>query len=417
MKTFIGRKIILLLIFSISIYGESLLFESAITDGGGLFDSATEEDSSKTDSLIDAYSINGLLKTGTFFNKDLDETMDSYFTADIKLSVDKGKYGKAYGDIKITDTKVEDEVYLREGYIDLYLGKWDFRLGKQVVVWGRADGLNPTDNINTRDMSLYTFDEDESRLANFILKADYNFYPFTMEFIAVPNYEEGSFPIAYDYVDYKEREAYAVKLSYEYPFIDGSFSYYNGYGKQPGLVLADSQIAFKPYKEQVFGWDFATTIGKYGFRNEFAYKYREENEEAHVPFSELAYIGGIDKNITNDINLILQYSFKYVIDYEESYGELLKKNYIISSQTREIQNSVIYRLSWELLYETLHLENMTNYNFDTKELFSRIKADYDIRDSFLFTLGVDFYSGEEDTLMGMIEDIKSVVYLGLEVNF
>lgn len=418
MKLFINRKkiFIFLLLFSVSIYGESLLFESAMSDSGSLFDSALGGDT-EGGGIIDSYSISGALKTGAFMDNDFSETKETYFVGDIDLTVDKGDYGKAYADIKFEDLKDNDDVYLREAYIDMYLDKWDFRVGKQIVVWGRADGVNPTDNINPRDMSLYTFDEDESRMANFMLKANYNFYPFTLEFIAVPSYEEGQFPIAYDYTDYEDREAYALKFSYEYSFIDGSFSYYNGYGKQPGLVFADGEIAFKPYKEQVFGWDFATTLGKYGFRNEFAYKYREDEVEAYVPFSELDYIVGIDKNLTEDISLILQYSFKYIIDFEESYGELLKKNYIISSQTKEIQSSVIFRLTWELMHETLSLENLTNYNFDTEELFTRFKGDYDIRDSFTISAGFDLYEGKDDTLFGMTKDFKTAVYAGLKVEF
>ena len=209
MKSFIDSKLIFifLLFFTGSIHGESLLFESAMSDGGSLFDSALGGDT-ESGTIVDSYSINGILKTGVFMDDDFSDTKETYFIGDVELRVDKDDYGKAYADIKFEDLKDESSVYLREAYIDMYLKKWDFRVGKQIVVWGRADGVNPTDNLNPRDMSLYTFDEDESRMANFMLKANYNFYPFTVEFIVVPSYEEGQFPMSYDYADYEDREAY-----------------------------------------------------------------------------------------------------------------------------------------------------------------------------------------------------------------
>src|SRR5690625_3016950 len=39
---------------------------------------------------------------------------------------------------------------LDEAYVDVYLHDADLRLGRQIVSWGTADGLNPTNVINPR---------------------------------------------------------------------------------------------------------------------------------------------------------------------------------------------------------------------------------------------------------------------------
>ena len=41
--------------------------------------------------------------------------------------------------------------YLRELYVDTSAGDWDFRLGKQQVVWGTADGIKLLDIVNPTD--------------------------------------------------------------------------------------------------------------------------------------------------------------------------------------------------------------------------------------------------------------------------
>src|ERR1041384_126015 len=52
---------------------------------------------------------------------------------------------------------------LRELYLDLPLGPFDLRLGKQIVVWGGAGGMNPTDSISPRDRTLLAPDDADTR--------------------------------------------------------------------------------------------------------------------------------------------------------------------------------------------------------------------------------------------------------------
>ena len=45
---------------------------------------------------------------------------------------------------------------IREAYLDVYGFMWDnvdLRIGKQRIAWGKADRLNPTDNLNPYDFS------------------------------------------------------------------------------------------------------------------------------------------------------------------------------------------------------------------------------------------------------------------------
>ena len=43
---------------------------------------------------------------------------------------------------------------LDEAYVDFYFPSVDLRLGRQVVAWGTADAINPTDVVNPRSLSL-----------------------------------------------------------------------------------------------------------------------------------------------------------------------------------------------------------------------------------------------------------------------
>lgn len=51
-----------------------------------------------------------------------------------------------------TKPETEHEFKLGEAYVDVELGRLDLRLGKLVVNWGTADGINPTSVVNPKDM-------------------------------------------------------------------------------------------------------------------------------------------------------------------------------------------------------------------------------------------------------------------------
>lgn len=63
---------------------------------------------------------------------------------------------------------------LRELYASY---NWDqtfyLDVGRQIVVWGRADGINPTDNLSPRDYTRLVPDETDQRLGNDAIKLTY----------------------------------------------------------------------------------------------------------------------------------------------------------------------------------------------------------------------------------------------------
>ncbi len=63
--------------------------------------------------------------------------------------------------------------YLRELYIDTTVGDWDFRIGKQQVVWGTADGIKLLDIINPTDFrELVQNTSEDSRIPVIMINAE-----------------------------------------------------------------------------------------------------------------------------------------------------------------------------------------------------------------------------------------------------
>ncbi len=89
------------------------------------------------------------------------------------------------------------------------------------------------------------------------------------------------------------------------------------------------------------------------------------------------------KQTTINFTALLQYSGRYVIDFEELQAptdsalmfdfELEKRNRIFNGQKNELTHSVVGRLSQKLLHETLEASILGTYNFSTEEKLILIK--------------------------------------------
>lgn len=76
---------------------------------------------------------------------------------------------------------------LRENYLDISRGDWDFRLGKQHVVWGEMVGMFFADVVSARDLREFILPEFEAlRIPQWAARAEYFRDDFHAEFLWIP---------------------------------------------------------------------------------------------------------------------------------------------------------------------------------------------------------------------------------------
>jgi hypothetical protein len=76
---------------------------------------------------------------------------------------------------------------LRENYLDIGAGDWDFRVGKQNVVWGEMVGLFFADVVSARDMREFILPEfDIMRIPQWAARAEYFKDDFHAELLWIP---------------------------------------------------------------------------------------------------------------------------------------------------------------------------------------------------------------------------------------
>jgi hypothetical protein len=77
---------------------------------------------------------------------------------------------------------------LRENYLDYSTGNWDFRLGRQNVVWGEMVGLFFADVVSARDQREFILpDFDQMRIPQWAARAEYFSDDFHAEILWIPS--------------------------------------------------------------------------------------------------------------------------------------------------------------------------------------------------------------------------------------
>lgn len=441
--------ILIILLANSQLFAQSL-FENA---GNELSDNEKKQENLNAD--INGY-IRGVFYIGESITNDITEFKSLYGEAALKLKADKGELGNAYAEIRCRSGyqfgKEFSLMDLREAYINAYIGKFDFRVGKQIVAWGKADGFNPTNNITPDDMTVRSPNADDIKLGNFLFKTKFNINTkFNFEGVWIARYKGSILPLELTplpqgitfgkplYPDASlKNSAYAFKFNFIFPEIDGSVSYFNGYNPMPGInfgspeMLPDSTMSISfntiAYKQQVIGIDFSTTLNNYGLRGEIAYRVTEGDYEdkSYVPNPDLQYVLGIDRTI-GDFSIIAQYVGCYVFDFKKLYKlgdttllmdyELKNYNRLFFGQTDEITHSVSLRSAVSLFYETLSVETFVMYNITTDELLLFPKISYLITDALKLSIGANYYYGKENTLYDLIDKSMSSVFFELKTSF
>ncbi len=433
------------------------LFESATSPGdqeepegsSGVF-SAGSSGSSFTD-------FTGFVRSDLFMGKvpgkNRTEIKSGYAEAALKLQ--SKFHTKAKGVIEtrlqtgLVDKQDDTRLSLREAYVDVFLDSLDLRLGHQIIVWGRADGINPTDNLTPKDLRTRSPDEDDRRAANLALRLTHHLTPFRTELVYVPFYKPSRFPNfdlpeniffeAPDYPDTRlEHGNVAARVHVMLTDIELSLSYLFGYAAFPGLSLVGYNldpnqfsltVGFKAYQHHVIGLDFSTAVGDiFGLRGEAAVRIPKKPERfEHVPLPELQVVLGVDREF-GDLSVLVQYVGKLVFDWDSRYdfqsdpdalmlAQVRSKTQMISDQTERLTHAVFSRLGNSLLHETLELELVAVYKPSTQEWMLRPQATYSITDGLFFSMGAELFGGPVDTLWGTIDETMSAGFFEIQAFF
>jgi hypothetical protein len=319
---------------------------------------------------------------------------------------------------------------LREIYLDLYFKSVDIRIGKQQIVWGKADGVFITDIVsplNLTDFLMPNF--DEIRIGVYAAKVDYYFGNSTIEAIWKPIMASNVFPgpgsiwyippdfpapPTFDYSKEKitpsfENSEIYLKYSLTTSPIDFDIMAAYTWDATPSMyvekefdidtstnmpVLSGLLITPEHHRLTVAGGSFTSTIKSFVIRGEAAYyngKYFQTTDPlapgALTQKDYLHYVVGLDYGVGH-LKLSAQFIQRYIFDYNDFLTN------------EEFENTMTFLARYDAMRETLHFELFSYVGLNYGDALIRPKITYDFSDSFAIILGSNIFVGDERGTFG-----------------
>ncbi len=338
------------------------------------------------------------------------------------------------------------ELELRELYLQGDIGDTFLTLGKQQIVWGKADGLHVLDIVNPQSFREFILDDfDNSRIPLWTANIEHTIADWDLQFFWIPDQTYHALPeqsATYAFTSLelvppappgvqvdieKARQPNNVLLDSDVGLRattfwhgwDITFNYLYQYNNLPvfrqSLSMAGGNpvVTITPEYERthVFGTTFSNAFSDWVVRGEVGYfsehyfigKNPLQNQGV-VKSPELYYVLGLDWNAPWDVLLSGQLIQSWVINDADK-------------TTRDrLDTTITGLIRRNFMYDTLIAEVLVIANTNNGDGIIRPKISYEWQDNIKTWLGADVFYGDRQGVFGQFDKNDRVV-VGLEVSF
>jgi hypothetical protein len=330
----------------------------------------------------------------------------------------------------------ELDMGIREAYLDLFFEDFDLRIGKQVIVWGQAEGAFITDIVSPRNLrSFILADFREIRQGVSSFKADYYAGSFTFEGIWIPVFVPTVFPDS-DSMWVRTSSLLSGVTVSDASLPDTSLSNSEWFGKvsyfgskvnwelmggyawtdEPYITGFSSGVATQAYgRYTVLGGSLNTSVGPVAVRSEAAAYLDKPFSALSSSYSlsvekhdQIQGLVGFDWRLWG-VDMSSQYIVSAVMDYE---GTLVSQGLEVA----EVDQTVTLRLQDTYFSDRLTVRLFGYFSLDSFDALLRPYLSWSLEDGVLLEGGAEIFLGEEDGYFGGYAD-NSLVYLSLRWYF
>jgi hypothetical protein len=379
-------------------------------------------------SLFSSLQAGGTLR-GDYFSSDRSRGSGTGFsgaTAELKARASMNESFQGNVTARLSDpdlfgrNRTPAEGTLIEGYAALRGERNDVRIGKQIYAWGRADAVNPTDNLTPRDYTVLLPFADDQRQGTASLRWDYQArQDYSLSLFATPFFEPSRFylPIPAG-VAVRDRVPSrtvshtegAIKLQHTGMESDWSVSYFRGFSLIPEITLdnAGPSLALRYPLMDVVGADVAMNFGSYGFRAEAAYSMPRDYDDGKTMIQRMFFgVIGADRTFSDQWNINVQVLVKWLPDFHDLVNSvrpeerpLARADAVLFGQERRWSSGITTRAGARFLRDTLETELLVMAWFDRLNGLVRPLLSYAFSDRVKGTVGAEIYSGPADSFWG-----------------
>ncbi len=333
----------------------------------------------------------------------------------------------------------ETGIDAHEFWIEHVADSWDIRMGRQIIIWGQADGVQITDVISPPDLTeSITRDLDEIRMPVDAVRFRILGNVVTAECIFIPFFREAVYPegddnpwavsqggsspdnlvfLPADTPDTSlENTEIAVRISGYFSGLDASASIFYTWDDTPALHSSTEMgtdgdvliMAPRHHRLTILGFGFSRPWSDFVFRGEAAF-YRGQYlstvslEDGPLSRNLVKWLLGVDwtpgSNWTITGQLVGQSIFHH------STCLTMPANGFLAT----------LNVSKKLLNERLTLSNMIYLDCENHGFYDRIKADYEVSDGFHLSGGLDIFQGSQGQFQ--LYENNSQAWVKVKYNF
>jgi len=335
---------------------------------------------------------------------------------------------------------------LREFYLSKEIGDAFITLGKQQVVWGKADGIKVLDVVNPQDFREFILDDfEDSRIPLWTANIEFPIGDVDVQLLWIPDHTYHTLPeqnaafaltsslliptvpagvIVESFATQKPNRFFAdsdagVRLSTFWKGWDLTLNYLYHYDDLPTLfrevgvnTTGKSVVRIRPkhQRQHLIGATFSTAIGKLTLRGELGYflgKTTSTNNlndaDGVVTTDEFSYVLGLDWFGFSDSLISLQLFQTWLPKYQTG----------VIRDRLDTSTSLLLRHNFN--NDTLIAETLWIYNANQGDGLLRPKIKYAWNDTITLWTGADIFYGNPKGLYGQFDKLDRII-VGFEMN-
>lgn len=333
------------------------------------------------------------------------------------------------------------EPMIRETYLDYSAGDWDFRFGRQHIIWGEMVGLFFADVVSAKDLRQFVLpDFDLLRIPQWAMRAEYFKGGFHGEAIWIPYMTYNDIgKVGSEFFPFNppptpgfttviendqrpnntfENTAYGLRLSYLQSGWDTSLFYYSGLDLSPAfarnIVLAPAPtITYRSVHKRIHqvGSTLAKDFGPFVLKGEAVYTVdqpflttRLMDSDGLVSQDFLDYILGLDFSFLEDTRLNLQFFQRWFSHHDQ---------HMIPD---ELESGVSALVSTRYFHPKVEPEVLFIHSLNRSDWNVQAKVTWEFLRNWRMVVGADIFGGQPTGLFGQF-DAKDRVYGEFRYSF
>ena len=323
-------------------------------------------------------------------------------------------------------TSSKGDIQLREWFITTEFLNTFWKIGKQQVVWGQADGLKILDVINPQSFREFILDDfDDSRIPTWMVNAEVPLSAqSTLQVLWIPDTTYNEFALTnspyeitsplfvpqlsdgVNLVGFKQSKpksffkdsdfglrysvfagGWDLTLNYFYHYLDSPVLFQN-------LTDANLSIDSQYQRSHLLGASASNAFGDFTLRTELGYSSdtfhlsRDLSQSGIVQSSDVSTVIGLDYQGISDTLLSVQWFASHLFDYEQSMVRDQNTSTISFLIKRSFQN------------ETWDMEILALHNSDNDDGSLQMLINYALSSHTKLWFGTDVFYGNKDGLFG-----------------